>query len=337
VLHPLIALVPVLLFLASLLLLDSFKLVRPRTVLVAVLAGGLAALVCSVVNPAIGARLPLSRAVLIRYIWPTVEEIGKAGFVIYLVRTRRIGFAVDAAILGFAVGTGFAFVENIDYLDNLGDSSLTIWAVRGFGTALLHGATAAIFALVSRTLADRWPESHVAPFLPGLLSAIAVHSAFNHMLLPPVLEAVVLVMLMPPLVLFVFDRSERATREWVGGALDLDLTLLDLVQSEAFWVTRFGMYLQELRQRFPGPIVADMFCLLRIELELSVQAKALLLARNAGLEIPVDDDLRRSLDELSYLERSIGPTGRLALRPLQIKSGRDQWHAHLLKSRTKSR
>ena len=34
-----------------------------------------------------------------------------------------------------------------------------------------------------------------------------------------------------------------------------------------------------------------MFCLLRLELELSVQAKAMLMAREAGLEVPVDDDL----------------------------------------------
>ena len=82
--------------------------------------------------------------------------------------------------------------------------------------------------------------------------------------------------MLPLLVMAVFERSERATREWVGAGLDLDLELLDLVLSEHFRLTRFGNYLRELRTRFEGPVVADMFCLLRLELELSVQAKALL-------------------------------------------------------------
>ena len=127
-----------------------------------------------------------------------------------------------------------------------------------------------------------------------------------------------------------FDRSERATREWVSAGLDLDLEVLQLVVSEHFGVTRFGQYLQELRARFPGPVVADMYCLLRLELELAVQAKALVMARGAGLELTADDDLDAALAEREYLQQSIGRTGLLALRPLQVTSHRDQWHRHLL-------
>jgi hypothetical protein len=128
----------------------------------------------------------------------------------------------------------------------------------------------------------------------------------------------------------VFERSEAATREWVGAGLDLEIELLDLVRSAHFAGTRFGRYLHELRKRFGGLAAADMFCLLRLELELSIEARAMLIAREAGLEIPVTPDLRASLDELAYLRRSIGPTGLLALKPLQVTSGRDRWHRHLL-------
>jgi hypothetical protein len=76
-----------------------------------------------------------------------------------------------------------------------------------------------------------------------------------------------------------------------------------------------------------------MFCLLRLELELSVQAKALLLAREAGLDLPVDDDLEASLAERRYLQRSIGKTALVALKPLQVTSRRDEWHRHLLQQR----
>ncbi len=91
--------------------------------------------------------------------------------------------------------------------------------------------------------------------------------------------------------------------------MDLDMQLLDLIRSEHFAFTRFGSYLQELRDRFGGAIAVDMFCLLRLELELSIEAKAMVMAREAGLEVPVTEDLRASLQEIAHLEASIGRTG----------------------------
>jgi RsiW-degrading membrane proteinase PrsW (M82 family) len=322
-----VAILPVLAFLALLFLMDSFKLVRRSAIATAIVAGASAALLSWI---AFGAIAPATDSpVIVRYIAPISEEILKASFVVVLLVRRRLGFLVDAAVQGFAVGAGFAVVENAAYLGALGDRSLPLWLVRGFGTAILHGATTALFAMITKNLLDRRTRAAVA-FLPGLLVAIAIHSLFNHAVLPPVFEALLLLVALPLLVAVVFERSERATREWVGAGMDLDIELLALVSSDAFAFTRFAQYLQELRARFPGTVVADMFCLLRVDLELAVQAKAMLLAREAGLEIPVDDDLRAGLAEREYLKRSIGHTGLLALRPLQITSDRDDWHRYLL-------
>jgi hypothetical protein len=73
-----------------------------------------------------------------------------------------------------------------------------------------------------------------------------------------------------------------------------------------------------------------MYCLLRLELELSVHARALIMAREAGLELAGDEDLDASFDEREYLQRSIGKVGLIALRPLQVTSDRDRWHRQLL-------
>jgi hypothetical protein len=184
--------------------------------------------------------------------------------------------------------------------------------------------------MLSKTYADRRRDRLALAFLPGWAAAVAIHSTFNHRLLPPVAQTLVLLIALPLLVLAVFARSERSTREWVGAGLDLDLTLLQLVMSDGFQATRFGTYLRALPSHFEGVVVADMFCLLRIELELAVQAKAWLIAHQAGLDLPVDDDLRAALAERAYLERSIGRTGMLALEPLRVTSHRDYWHRHLL-------
>lgn len=325
-----IALVPVVAFLVMLWLMDSFRLVRPASIMSAILYGVVVAAAVLWLHEWLLDVRHVPAGILSRYIAPLTEETAKALLVVVLIATARVGFLVDAAVLGFAVGTGFALFENLSYLRSLTDAPIIVWVVRGLGTAMLQGATTAIFAMLSKTYADQRRNRLALAFLPGWAGAVVIHSTFNHRFLPPVAQMLVLLIVLPLLVLWVFARSERATREWVGAGLDLDLELLALVASEGFVLTHFGRYLRELRARMPGPVVADMFCLLRLELELSVQAKAMLLARERGVDVPIDDDLAASLAERRYLQQSIGTLGLLALKPLQVTSYRDTWHRHLL-------
>jgi RsiW-degrading membrane proteinase PrsW (M82 family) len=325
-----IALAPVVAFLVIMWLMDRFRLVPPASVLAALTYGVVAAAAVMGLHEWLRGVHHVPAGVLALYIAPITEETAKATLVVALVATARVGFMVDAAVSGFAVGTGFALFENLIYLRALPDATVIVWLVRGLGTAMLHGGTTAIFAMLSKTYADRHRDWLGLAFLPAWTAAVGLHAMFNHRLLPMIAQVLVLLIALPLLVRWVFARSERATREWVGAGLDLDVELLALVASEGFVLTPFGQYLRELRSRMPGPVVTDMFCLLRLELELSVQAKAMLLARDAGLEVPVDEDLASSLAERRYLHQSIGTLGRLALKPLQVTSYRDTWHHHVL-------
>lgn len=325
------AFAPVICLLVLLVFMDSFKLVPLRVVVQALAAGAIAAVAALFLHSQLIDITGMPLPVLRRYIAPLVEELLKLAFVVYAIRRRRVGFPVDAAILGFAVGTGFALVENTYYLGAVRSSGPLLWLVRGFGAAILHGATTAIAAIVSQTLAARRPGQALKVFIPGALAAIAIHAVYNQFVLPAVVATLVLLAVVPPLILFTFNHSERSTREWMSAGLDLDVELLELVLSENFGDTRLGAYLEELRSRFPGIVVADMFCLMRVELELGIRAKGRLMAREAGLHVPVDDEILSLLAEVKYLEKSIGPTGLLALEPLQVSSNRDAWHKFLLR------
>lgn len=325
-----VSLLPVSVFLLVLVLVDSFKLVATSMLARALAAGALAAVVGSWLHGWLIPILGLEPATFSRYVAPLTEESLKAIFVVYALRRRQVGFLVDAAIIGFAIGAGFAVVENIEYLRSQADRQILVWIVRGFGTAVLHATTTAVVAIVAKALLDQAPRRGLAVVVPGWIAAVIMHSAYNHALISPVFAASLLLIAMPLVVMTVFSRSERMTREWVGDGLDLDVELLQLVKTPHFGGTRLGRYLQELKSRFPGPVVADMFCLLQLELELSIRAKGMLMAREAGLELPIDDGLRAQLAERAYLEGSIGPTGLLALRPLQVTTDRDQWHQFLL-------
>jgi len=326
-----IALLPVTVFLLVLILNDSFKLVPLPMLLRALAAGAIAAGLASILHAWLFDLTGLGVAPFSRYVAPVTEEVLKASFLLYPLRRRQIGFLVDAAIVGFAVGTGFAVVENATYLGTLGDRTIWIWIARGFGTAVLHAMTTAVVAISAKALIDRWPRYGLLGVLPGLAAAIFLHSLYNHAAVSPVLAAAILMLMLPLVVLAIFARSERATREWVGDGMDLDVELLSLVTSPHFGTTRLGRYLTELKERFEGPVLADMFCLLQVELELSIRAKGMLMAREEGLDVPVDDSLRAQLAERTYLMRSIGHTGLVALRPVQPSNDRDEWLQYLLR------
>lgn len=325
-----VALLPVLLFLGALILMDSFKLVRLRAVIQAIVAGGVAALFAAVMNGALLDRTGLDVREYSLYAAPILEELLKAVWVVWVVRHGRVAFLVDAAIVGFAVGAGFALVENLDYLNHLGSASLSLWFARGFGTAVLHGATTATAAVFAKGIYDRRPG--LSAFVPGLAVAALIHSLYNHFVgtLSPILSALVLLATLPPLLMLVFDRSEKATRSWLAGEFDGDVEMLQQILAGTVANTRTGAYLESLKTRFEGTVVADMLCLLQIQLELKVRAKGILMAREAGIELPVGDDVRANLNELQYLETQIGRTGLLAMRPILSLDVRDVWQLSMM-------
>ena len=294
------ALLPVVAFLVLLLVFDSFKLVPKSTVAIALGTGAAAAIAISPLHGWIFEVTEFHTGGVARYIAPLTEETLKLICLLYPFMRRQIGFLVDAAIIGFAIGAGFAVVENLEYLRDLQTNNIWVWITRGFGAAMLHGMTTAIVAIAGKSFQDDGQRLWTG-LLPGWAIAVVLHSLYNHALVSPILAAAMLMFVLPLVALVVFAQSERKTREWVGAGLDLDVELLQLVTSSAFGGTRLGRYLAELRSRFPGPVVADMFCLLQLDLELSIRAKGMLMAREAGLEVPVDDALRARLAERAYL------------------------------------
>jgi protease PrsW len=325
-----VSLAPVVALLAGLAMLDSFKLVRMRSLAVALLAGGCAALVCWPHGRLLTQHGIVTPAHYARYLAPLVEETVKWVYLAYLLRTRRIGFLVDAAILGAAVGAGFACLENVYYLATTVATSPLVWVVRGFGTAIMHACATASGAIVARLLLDREETRPVKALVVGLAVATSIHAFYNQFNFPPVIAMLVILLTLPPMVFIVYRQSERSLLRWLGRGFDADVTLLAMLRSGRVSETRVGAYIESLRTRFPGELLADMLCLLLLYAELSIKAKVLLIAREAGLTPPPDPGVKAKLQELAYLEKSLGPTGRLALAPVLRMSSRELWQIHLL-------
>jgi RsiW-degrading membrane proteinase PrsW (M82 family) len=328
----LIAVAPVLLFLAALVHGDSYKLIRLRTILGLVAIGALAAGASYLANIYASERFAGGFEAYSRYVSPWIEEGLKAAVLMFLIRTRRVGMPVDAGIAGFAIGTGFAMIENLYYLESRPGIGLGVQVIRGLGTAIMHGGTATVMAMISVTLYERRPNAGLYLLLPGYLAAVGLHSGFNFLLVKPALAAVTTLLALPLVVYVVFQNSEKALREWLDEDLDSKVELLELIDGGAFLDSPAGRMLQAFRDRFRGEDLADMLCLLRLHDELALRAKGVLLLRESGMEDPpLDNETRDKLAELEQLERGLGRTGMLALRPLIVATGKDIWQLRLLK------
>jgi RsiW-degrading membrane proteinase PrsW (M82 family) len=328
----LISLLPVAAFLGGLVYLDSFKLVGFRSVLLATGAGCGAALLALVVNPFVMHLLGVDPDTFAWYVAPVVEESLKAAYLLWLFSRSRIGFMVDGAIYGFAIGAGFSVIENIAYMQSVSSMNPLLWLVRGFGTAIMHGGVCAMGGVLARSLLDRFPVRRVVVFVPGLLLAAATHGIFNHFWLSPVLSALLTIVGVPAVMTLVFRYSEQSTRGWLGEGFDNDQLLLEMISSGVLSETPVGKYLHSLEERFPPTVVADMLCLLRLHVEISIQAKGVLLLREAGFTPEPDPDVRGRLEEMLYLERAIGKTGMIALLPFLHGSGRSDWQKQLVQA-----
>lgn len=326
-----VSILPVFIFLVTLMVLDSFKLIKIRSILLTLLCGSFTAGVSFVINSSVLELTTIPFSEYSRYCAPFVEELLKGLYIILLVRKKRIGFLIDAAIYGFSIGAGFAFIENMYYVHSVTNSHLFVWIIRGFGTAIMHGGTTTIFALLAMNLSGKRSSNKEFIFLPGLAAAILIHGFFNFFLFSPLIMTICQLVLLPVVIIFVFSKSEQSLREWLEIGLDTDVYVLDMIMSGNIAESKIGQYLDSLQQKFPGEIVVDMLCLLRNHLELTIRAKGVLMMREAGFKVPHDPEVRKRFDELQYLEKSIGKTGKLAILPFLHTSSLDLWQLFVLR------
>jgi RsiW-degrading membrane proteinase PrsW (M82 family) len=332
-LRPVLGLAPVACFLGALVALDSYKLVSLKRIVAVLATGAVVAGAAYGINGELISGLGIDFVMYTRYIAPLVEELLKAVIVVALIRTHRVGFLVDAAIVGFAAGTGFAMVENLLYLRIAPGAPLGAWLVRGFGTAIMHGGATAILGVMGLAMVERARgRAGIAAFAPGLAVAVVLHSAFNHFFFSPLVSTAGIAILLPVILQFVFARSEAAMGQWLGTGFDADTEMLELINSGRLSDSPVGRYLTQLREKFQGPVVADLVCYLRLHTELALRAKGVLMMRENGFEVPIDEPTREKFAEMTYLEKSIGTTGRLALQPMLHMSHKDLWQLYMLKS-----
>lgn len=327
-----VSLIPVLLFLVVLLSFDSFRLVHRWVLVLCLLWGGVAASFSLVGNTLATELVHLSFDTLSRYIAPFTEEILKMSILILLISRHRIGFSIDAAIYGFAVGSGFAFTENLVYLLQLNadPTNLLLWIARGLGTSVMHGGATAIAGII---LVNRLTDARQLwlPFILAVVITYLIHALYNAFLISPLQSVVVVIILVTGILVISFHLGERNLKKWLDVGMNDEAGLLVMISRGKFSKTRAGSYLISIKDHFPKEVVVDMYCFVALYLELSVKAKSLMMLKELDMPLPVDPGITNKLLELAQLRKQTGKSAMLALRPLLRMNRSDIWALSILK------
>lgn len=323
-----IALLPVLAFLAVLLYFDSYRLISAGEVAQTITAGVALAIAAYFLNGFLIDRSHVDYAAYSQFAGPVVEELLKALALVFLFVRNRIGFMIDATIMGFAVGTGFALFENVYYLQALHDAALGDWIIRGFGTAIMHGGATALFAMWSESRIERRGALSPIDFAPGLVAAIATHGLFNMLSGMPLLSTTVLIVGLPPVFLIIFSKSEHAVHQWLVHDYESHQQLLEDIESGRFLHTEAGRFILKLSKKFSPSVVADIFEYLKLHTICVLRAEAISIARERNEKVEITEEHREDLRRLHKLERRIGRTALMALWPHLHFSRREIWELH---------
>ena len=326
----LISLLPVTVLLIVLYRLDSHRLLGTHFIFRIFLAGGLSAVVCYYINAFAIDYLALEFAGYTRFAGPFIEETVKASILVYLFRTNRIGFLIDAGILGFTVGAGFSFVENIYYLHAASEHHYGVWVVRGFGTAIMHGGATALFAIIAETLTERHLKMNPLFYLPGLMVAVVLHSIFNHFPVSPILSTVVTLLILPTMLFLLFERSETTIHNFLEKDMAAHRKLLDQIRHGDLTGCEAGRFLKDMQEKLEAPVAAEMVEYFCIHTELILSAESILLVREKGIDVEVGADIQDKLGRMHALEQYIGRAGMRTLRIHLEFTAKDMWEIYLL-------
>jgi RsiW-degrading membrane proteinase PrsW (M82 family) len=326
----LIALLPVVVLVVVLYRLDSHRLLGVKFIAGMFVWGGAIAVLCSFVNAFALDTLHLEFERYSRFVGPLIEEILKAGTLVYLFRTNRIGFLIDAGILGFTIGAGFSFVENIYYLTLAQDAHYGVWVVRGFGTAIMHGGATALFAIVAEVMTERHLKMNPLLYVPGLVVAFLLHSIFNHFPVSPILATVVTLLILPTILFLLFERNTTTIHNFLETDFAAHRRLLKQIRHGEFSGCEAGRFLRDMKEKLAAPVADEMVRYFCLHTELVLSAESILLAREQGIDMAVGKDIQEKLRTMHHLEQHIGRAGLRALRPHLQFTAKDMWEMHLL-------
>ena len=335
-----LALIPVLVLLAVFDWLDAFELMSFREILILLVIGGFAALLSWPVSGRLLDTLPIGFSLYSRFVAPWIEEAIKGAAIVALFRMNRIGYKLDAVIAGFAIGAGFSVVENIIYLVRFPDYGAGTWLVRGFGTAVMHGATLAVLAAIAHEFAEREMREaanefdfHLWWFVPGYLVAVALHMAFNQFPDRPLIAMLGAIVVAPLVLIGIFHFGTREAERWLVAELAEHRAAVETLRGGGWPEGPAGEKIAALAGRLDAEGAKRVRRYWELKAWLVAEAEETLMEEATGDAEVSKSEVRAAFAELEGLKKALGRSTFAAMRAYLPFSRNDQWEVAELRQR----
>ena len=322
------AILPVVIYIFVVYKIDHFSLISVKNLLLQVLCGMVAALVCFGLFQLTGSILSENQS---EFFNPVLEEVIKALPLLWLATRKKIVFFIDSVICGAAVGGGFSILENIFYLLLGNGMGIGTVLFRGLEVALVHMGCSAIVAaglmlavrIIERShsrLGLKKSDIGMSVFL--LLEAPVLHVFHNTFLLNPLLQFIFVFGTMGGLLMWTYYYDVDMIHRWIDKSLDKQLALLESIKSGQLDNTQTGIFLVSIKEKFPPEDFFDIICYVQLHVELSVAAKSRVMIRESGLvkDLPLTKENKALIlsqyEEYKILEKRLGKLARMTIAPI---------------------
>lgn len=334
-----VALVPVLVMLVLFIWLDVFKLMTMWETLGLLLLGALTAGAAYPVSGTFLDALPLGFSNYSRFVAPWIEEFIKGIAIVGLFWFNRIGYKLDAVISGFAIGAGFSVIENVLYLTRFPELTANVWMVRGLGTAIMHGTSCAVLAATAHEFAERETRDAVSEFdfnllwfVPGLLLAVAIHTAFNQFPDKPLLAMIGILATAPFIIMAIFRFGAVEAQHWLREEREETRAALAAWEAGKYPDDASGKKIAALIGRSDTKTATAMREYCQVLTWLLLQAEDTLHDQVEDTE-KLHIHGKAAFERLDKLKRELGKTNVATLKALLPFSRNDYWEISELKER----
>ena len=322
------ALLPVVIYIFVVYKIDNFSLISIKNLLMLVLCGMVAALVCFGLFQQTGRILTGNQS---DFLNPVMEEIVKAIPLLWLATRKKIVFFIDSVICGAAVGGGFSILENIFYLLFGHEMGIGTVLFRGWEVALVHMGCSAIVAaglmltvrIIERSrsrLGLKKSDIGMSVFL--LLEAPVLHVFHNTFHFVPLVQFIFVFGTLGGLLVWTYYYDVDMIHRWIDKGLDKQFALLDSIKSGQLDNTQTGIFLESIKEKFSPEDFFDIICYVQLHVELSVAAKSRVMVRESGLvkDLPLTEDNKALIlsqyEEYKLLEQRLGKAARMTIAPI---------------------
>ena len=322
------ALLPIIIYIFMVYKIDNFSLINIKNLLLQVMCGMVAALVCFGLFQLTGLILSDDQS---DFFNPVLEEIIKAIPLLWFAIRKKIAFYIDSIICGAAVGGGFSILENIFYLLLGNEMGIATVLFRGLEVALVHMGCSAIVAaglmlavrIIERShsrLSIKKSDIGMSVFL--LFEAPVLHVFHNTFQFMPLVQFIFVLGTLGGLLMWTYYYDVDMIHRWIDKGLDKQFALLDSIKSGQLDKTQTGIFLESIKKKFPPEDFFDIICYVQLHVELSVAAKSRVMLRESGLvkDLPLTEENKTLIlsqyEEYKILEKRLGKVARMTIAPI---------------------